>query len=619
MPLQKLLFKPGVNRETTRYAAEEGWFDCDKVRFRGGLPEKIGGWQPLSSYTFLGLCRSLHSWVTLSNQKLLGVGTNLKFYLEKGGLYYDITPERTPSGVSLTNPFATTSGSTTVTVTDANGGYINGDFVTFSGASAVGGLTLNGEFEITYLTGNTYTIESATAASSSATGGGSVTAKYQINVGPEIEVPLVGWGAGGWNQGTWGNGIETATDSLRIWSQSNFGEDLIFGPRNGAVYYWDASNADGLNGRAVVLSAISGASNTPTVQNFILVSDISQFVFCFGANTIGSAVQDPLLIRWSDQANAAQWTPGAANQAGDIKLSKGSQIVTALQSRQEVLVWTDAAMYALQYLGGALVWGSQLLGENISIASQNSAAYSDGVAYWMGRDSFYMYDGRVKNLRCDLKRYIFNDFNFDQIDQVFAGTNEGFDEIWWFYCSANSTTIDKYVIYNHALDVWYDGTLARSAWLDSGTRAHPVAATYSNNLVMHEDGVDDNVTGTNTAISSFITSAQFDIQDGNSFSFIRRILPDVTFDGSTADSPSVTMELLPLQSSGSGYNSPLSEGGSNSAAVTRSAIVPVEAFTDQVYTRVRGRQLSIKIESGDVGVTWQLGAPRLDIRPDGRR
>ena len=619
MPLQKLLFKPGVNRETTRYAAEEGWFDCDKVRFRGGLPEKIGGWQPLSSYTFLGLCRSLHSWVTLSNQKLLGVGTNLKFYLEKGGLYYDITPERTPSGVSLTNPFATTSGSTTVTVTDANGGYINGDFVTFSGASAVGGLTLNGEFQITYLTGNTYTIESATAASSSATGGGSVTAKYQINVGPEIEVPLVGWGAGGWNQGTWGNGIETATDSLRIWSQSNFGEDLIFGPRNGAVYYWDASNADGLNGRAVVLSAISGASNTPTVQNFILVSDISQFVFCFGANTIGSAVQDPLLIRWSDQANAAQWTPGATNQAGDIKLSKGSQIVTALQSRQEVLVWTDAAMYALQYLGGALVWGSQLLGENISIASQNSAAYSDGVAYWMGRDSFYMYDGRVKNLRCDLKRYIFNDFNFDQIDQVFAGTNEGFDEIWWFYCSANSTTIDKYVIYNHALDVWYDGTLARSAWLDSGTRAHPVAATYSNNLVMHEDGVDDNVTGTNTAISSFITSAQFDIQDGNSFSFIRRILPDVTFDGSTADSPSLTMELLPLQSSGSGYNSPLSEGGSNSAAVTRSAIVPVEAFTDQVYTRVRGRQLSIKIESGDVGVTWQLGAPRLDIRPDGRR
>ena len=619
MPLQKLLFKPGVNRETTRYAAEEGWFDCDKVRFRGGLPEKIGGWQPLSIYTFLGLCRSLHSWVTLSNQKLLGVGTNLKFYLEKGGLYYDITPERTPSGVSLTNPFATTSGSTTVTITDANGGYVNGDFVTFSGASAVGGLTLNGEFQITYLTGNTYTIESATAASSSATGGGSVTAKYQINVGPEIEVPLVGWGAGGWSQGTWGNGIETATDSLRLWSQSNFGEDLIFGPRNGSVYYWDASNADGLNGRAVELSALSGASNTPTVQNFILVSDISQFVFCFGANTIGSAVQDPLLIRWSDQANAVQWTPGATNQAGDIKLSKGSQIVTALQSRQEVLVWTDAAMYALQYLGGALVWGSQLLGENISIASQNSAAYSDGVAYWMGRDSFYMYDGRVKNLRCDLKRFVFNDFNFDQVDQVFAGTNEGFDEVWWFYCSANSTTIDKYVVYNHVLDVWYNGTLARSAWLDSGTRAHPVAATYSNNLVTHENGVDDNVTGTNIAISSFITSAQFDIQDGNSFSFIRRILPDVTFDGSTVDSPSLTMELLPLQSSGSGFNSPLSEGGSNSAAVTRSAIVPVEAFTDQVYTRVRGRQLSIKIESGDVGVTWQLGAPRLDIRPDGRR
>jgi hypothetical protein len=313
------------------------------------------------------------------------------------------------------------------------------------------------------------------------------------------------------------------------------------------------------------------------------------------------------------------WTPTATNQAGDLKLSKGSKIVTALQSRQEILVWTDTAMYSLQYLAGTLVWGSQLLGENISIASQNSTAYSDGIAYWMGRDSFYMYDGRVKNLRCDLKRYVFNDFNSTQAEQVFAGTNEGFDEIWWFYCSADSSTVDRYVVYNHVLDVWYFGTLARSAWLDSGTRDYPIAATYSNNIVTHEDGVDDNVDGTNTALTSYITSAQFDIQDGNSFSFIRRILPDVTFDGSTATNPSLTMELLPLQSSGSGYNTPRSQGGVNGAAVARSAVVPVEEFTDQIYTRVRGRQLSIKLESGDVGVTWQLGAPRLDIRPDGRR
>ena len=544
------------------------------------------------------------------------VGTNLKFYIEKGGTYYDITPERTPSGVALTNPFTTVDGSTTVTVTDAAGGYGNGDFVTFSGASAVGGLTLNGEFQITYLTGNTYTIESSTAASSAATGGGSVTAIYQINVGPEVEVPLVGWGAGGWNQGTWGNGIES-TDSLRLWSQSNFGEDLIFGPRGEPVYYWDASS--GLTARAVELSTIAGASDAPTVQNFILVSDISRFVFCFGTNTLGTATQDPMLVRWSDQENPLNWTPSATNQAGDIKLSNGSQIITALQSRQEVLVWTDSAMYAMQYVGGTVVWGTQLLGTNLSIASPRAVAYSDGISYWMGRDSFYTYDGRVKTLNCDLKRYIFNDFNFEQIEQVFAATNEGFGEIWWFYCSANSTTIDKYVIYNHEQGIWYFGTMARSAWIDSGLREYPMAATYTNKLVNHEQGVDSNENGADVAIDAYITSAQFDIEDGDRFSFIRRIVPDVTFDGSTADSPSLVMELLPLQSSGSGYNSPLSEGGSSSASVARTAIVPIEAFTDQVYTRVRGRQLSIKIQSTDVGVTWQLGAPRIDIRPDGRR
>ena len=619
MPLRKLTLRPGVNKEVTRYVDEEGWADCDKVRFRAGYPEKIGGWQRISNQTFLGLCRSLHSWVTLSNQKLTGVGTNLKFYLEKGGLYYDVTPERTPSGVPLTNPFTSVSGSTTVTVTDANGGYINGDFVTFSGASAVGGLTLNGEFQITYSTGNTYTIESSSAASSSATGGGSVTAKYQINVGPEVEVPLVGWGAGAWNAGTWGNGEETSIDSLRLWSQSNFGEDLIFGSRNGAIFYWDASNADGLNGRAIALSALSGASNTPTIQNFILVSDVSQFVFCFGANTIGTSIQDPLLIRWSDQANAAQWTPGSTNQAGDIKLSQGSKIVTALQSRQEILVWTDAAMYGLQYLGGALVWGTQLIAANTSIISQNASAYSDGVTYWMGTDSFYMYDGRARNLPCDLKRHVFNDLNYEQVEQVFAGTNEGFDEVWWFYPSASSTTVDKYVVYNHAQGIWYFGSLARSAWLDTGIKQFPVAATYSNNLVTHEDGVDDNESGTNTAITAFITSGEFDIEDGDRFSFVRRVLPDITFNGSTADSPTATLELLPLQSSGSGYSSPASEGGSSSGSVVRSATVPVEKYTTQINTRVRGRQLSIKVQSEDLGVTWQLGAPRFDIRPDGRR
>ena len=616
MPLRKLVLRPGVNKEVTRYVDEEGWADCDKIRFRAGYPEKIGGWQRISSNTFLGVARALFNWVTLEVQKLLSVGTNLKFYIEKGGAYFDVTPERTPSGVSLTDPFETVSGSTTVTVTDANGGYINGDFVTFSGASAVGGLTLNGEFQITYSTGNTYTIQSSSAASSSATGGGSVTAKYQLNVGPEFAVPLVGWGAGGWSEGTWGNGARS-TDSLRLRSQSNFGEDLIFGPRGSSIYYWDATN--GLTTRAVELSSLAGASNTPTKQNFILVSDVSRFVFCFGANTLGTSTQDPMLIRWSDQENAVNWTPSATNQAGDLRLSQGSEIISALQARQEILVFTDSALYALQYVGGTIVWGSQLLSTNLSIASQNAAVFSDGVTYWMDLDSFYLYDGSVKNLPCTVKRHVFSDINQEQIEQVFAGSNEGFNEIWWFYCSGTSTTVDKYVIYNYEQNIWYFGSLARSAWVDTGIRQFPVAATYSNNLVTHEDGLDNNEGSSGTAITAFITSGEFDIDDGDKFSFIRRLLPDITFEGSTAESPAATFELLPLQSSGSGRNDPLSEGGSSSGTVTRSATVPVEKYTTQVNTRVRGRQLSIKVQSDSLGVKWQLGAPRIDIRADGRR
>jgi len=616
MTLKKLIFKPGVDRENTRYTSEGGWYDCDKVRFRAGMPEKIGGWQPVSGSTFLGLARSLFGWVTLEGNKLLGVGTNLKYYIERGGDYFDITPERTPSGVSLTDPFTTVSGSTTVTVTDANGGYINGDFVTFSGASAVGGLTLNGEFQITYSTGNTYTIESSSAASSSATGGGSVTAKYQINVGLEIAQPLVGWGAGTWGQGTWGTG-GTSTDAFRSYSESNFGEDLVFGPHGGSVYYWD--NTNGLTTRAVALSAISGSSNAPTVQNFVLVSDVNRFVFCLGANPLGSASQDPMLIRWSDQESHINWTPSATNQAGDLRLSKGSEIVSGLQARQEVLIWTDSALYSLQYVGAPIVWGSTLLADNVSIISRKSAVYANGVTYWMGEGKFYKYDGRVQTLNCSLKKYIFRDLNKEQQLQVFAGLNEGFDEVWWFYCSGSSTTIDKYVIYNYAQDIWYFGSLARTAWVDSPIRDFPMAATYSKNVVTHENGLNDNLTGVSSAIEAFIASAQFDLDDGHKFAFVYRVVPDVSFDGSTAESPSVTMSLLPLQSSGSGYNSPLSEGGSNTASVTRTVSSPVEVFTDQIYTRVRGRQMAFEIRSTSEDVTWQLGSPRIDMRPDGRR
>jgi hypothetical protein len=615
MPLKKLLLKAGVNRENTRYTSEGGWYECDKIRFRQGTPEKIGGWQRISSTTFQGVCRSLWNWVTLGSQNLIGVGTNLKFYLENGGAYNDITPLR--ATVVLTDPFETTSGSPIVTVTDASGGYADGDFVTFSGASAVGGLTLNDEYQITLtIVANEYTIDAGANASSSATGGGTVTAAYQINVGTAFAIPLVGWGASSWGSGTWGVG-SVSTNSIRLWSQSNFGEDLIFGPRGGAIYYWDATS--GLTSRAVELSTLAGASNVPTDQNFIEISDINRFVFAFGANEFASATVNPMLVRWSDQGNALNWTPSATTQAGFLTLSRGSKLVTAKQSRQEVLVWTDSALYSMQYVGAPVVWAAQLVGENISIAGQNAVAYANGVAYWMGKDKFYKYDGRTTPLRCDLRQFIFNDFNAQQYDQVVAGTNESYHEIWWFYCSTDQTTSDRYVVYNYMEDVWYYGTMSRSAWLDSGLRDHPLGATYSSNLVNHEQGVDDNENATTLPIHAYVASAEFDLDDGHQFAFIWRILPDIRFDGSTSGSPSATMTLLPLANSGSGYSDPASVGGNNAQAVTRTAVLPVEQFTGQIYTRVRGRQLAMKVESTGLGVTWQLGAPRLDMRPDGRR
>ena len=700
MPLIKIQLRPGVDKETTRYTAEGGWFDSDKVRFRSGQPEKIGGWQRISGTSFLGICRSLWNWVTLGGQNLLGVGTNLKFYIENGGAYNDITPFR--DQVTLTNPFETFAGSPIVEVTDANGGFIDGDFVTFYEGTAVGGLTIVGTYQLSSSGGNIYTIDVGTPASSDDTGGGTVYALYQINTGPAFAVPLVGWGASSWGSGTWGIG-DSSTDSLRLWSQSNFGEDLVFGPRGGGVYYWDATggftastfsatvnnptlittSAAYPNGtpvrfapdvgatiptgiepgklyyvrnstgttfnisatptgaliavtvagvgvsrvlpNAYLLRDFGGASDVPLMQNFILVSDTSRFLFCFGCNDYGETIIDPMLIRWSDQENAINWTPSPTNQAGSLRLSTGSRIVVAAQSRQEILVWTDSALYSLQFVGAPIVWSSQLVGENISIAGQNATAYSNGVSYWMGKDKFYMYDGRAQTLPCTLRRYVFDDFNEAQYEQVVAGTSEGFHEVWWFYCSKNSNDIDRYVIYNYQEQIWYHGNLGRTAWLDSGLRNQPIAATYVNNLVDHEIGCDNLETAVPAPIPAQITSAEFDLEDGDKFMFIWRVLPDITFVTSTAQNPEATMYLLPLSNSGSGYlvnpnpNDNHSVGGTSSAAITRTAVVPVEKFTGQVYTRVRGRQLAIKVESTDLGVNWQLGLPRLDARPDGRR
>jgi hypothetical protein len=619
MPLSKLLFKPGVNRENTRYTTEGGWYDCDKVRFRQGNPEKIGGWTRFSSFFFLGVCRSLWNWITLGGANLLGVGTNLKFYINLGGQYYDITPIRASSTIN-NNPFVATLGSSVITVTDTAHGCLTGDFVTFSGAVGLGGNitagVLNAEYQVTVLSVNSYTITvsavaNATDVSGSPGGGASVVAAYQLNTGPDIQIPLTGWGAGGWGAGPWGTGTADPIP-LQLWNQFNFGEDLIFGPRGGGVYYWDASA--GTSTRGVNLT-VSGDADTPLFQNKIVVSDASRFTLVFGTNDYGASTIDPMLIRWSDQEDPFTWAPAITNQAGSIRLSHGSEIITAIQTRQEIVTFTDQALYSLQYLGPPYVWGTQLLGDNISIAGPNAVALASGVIYWMGVDKFYVYDGRVQTLNCDLRRYVFSDFNQDQAVQVFAGTNEGFNEVWWFYCSAGSTVVDKYVIYNYLEKIWYYGTLGRTAWLDTGLQPYPIAATYINNIVNHEDGVDDNSTATPAPIVANISSSEFDIGDGHNFGFVWRVLPDLTFEGSaTSPAPQVTMTLQGLTNSGSGVTA-----SAGQSVVKGSNYVITEEFTGQIYTRVRGRQMIFKIDSTQVGTTWQLGAPRFDIRPDGRR
>ena len=715
--LKKIIFRPGVNRENTRYASETmgnpnsatnvagGWYESEKVRFRSGSPEKIGGWARISSTTFLGVCRSLWNWITLGSLNLIGVGTNLKFYIEQGGVYNDVTPIRASSTIN-NNPFALTA-STTVTVTDTSHGAITGDFVTFSGAVDIGSgstnvtaAVLNLEFQITVLTANTYTITlsvtpNAAAIAGSPGGGASVVAAYQISVGPEFQVPLVGWGAGGWGLGTWGNGV-TSTIALRIWSQNNFGEDLVFNPRGGGLYYWDATN--GVTTRAVLVSSLGGdvtftdssstglptvvtatitftageglqfaggtlptgisaattyyvtavvglsfglldssgsaistsstgtdvyislIENVPSVVNYSFVSDASRFVFAFGCNDYGSNVLNPMLVRWSNQESVTEWLPASTNQAGSVQFSHGSQIVSAIQARQEIVVFTDSSVYSLQYVGAPVVWSSQLLGDNVSIYGPNAVALGSGTVYWMGVDKFYKYDGRIQTLRCDLRQYIFSDINKSQNLQVFASTSEGFNEVWWFYCSAGSYTVDRYVIYNYAEDIWYYGLMGRTAWLDSGLRDYPLAATYAYNLVNHEEGVDDNITGTPVAIAALISSSEFDIDDGHNFGFIWRVLPDMTFRDSDGDlTPQATMTLIPMQNSGSGANNPRSTAGTSNATIQRIATAPIEEFTGQVYIRVRGRQLIFQMESNRLGTQWQLGAPRIDIKTDGRR
>ncbi len=657
MPLQQLRLRPGVNREGTSLAQEGTWFEMDKVRFRSGYPEKIGGWVkdnggyynngvslPPTTGSYWGVARSLFNWITLAGFNLLGVGTNLKYYIQQtaGGNFYDVTPIR-DTNTGITNAFTTTNASTTVVVNDPGHGGKTGDFVTISGVSgAVNGIpasALNKEFRITYLSANTYSIEVSSPATSTGTAG-TANFEYQIETGGEIYTVGVGWGAGGWGGSTtgypstgWGSPAPAGVGigvQLRLWSQDNFGDYLVMNPRGGPIYLWVPAGSPSTYYRAQVLSSTNTNtqdsqqywltdSSCPTVANIVATSDTSRFVIAFGCNDYGSATLDPLLVRWSDQEDYKVWAPAATNQAGSFRLGVGSSIVAELQSRQEILIWTDAALYSMQYLGPPYVWGFNILADNISIAAPNSVATAANITYWMGRDKFYMYSGRVETLYCPLRQYIFGDINLEQAYQFFASTNEAFNEVWFFYCSANSTTIDRYVIYNHLEKIWSYGNLARTAWLDTGIREFPTAAGYGGQIVYHEDGVDDGTTNPPRPISSYIQSADFNIGDGHNYGFAWRMIPDITFDGSYVNNPSVTFTLRPRQNPGANY------GTADTPAVTSvqnyqaQRNYTVQQFTQIVYTRIRGRQMAFRVSSDGLGVQWQLGVPSIDVRPDGRR
>ena len=849
MPFNKVQFNPGINREVTKYTNEAGWYDCNRIRFREGYPEQIGGWQALGKNTFTGVCRSLHQWVTLNFVRYTGLGTNVKFMVETGTNYYDITPLRTT--VSLTGKMYTVSGQPFIRIVDAAGGFTLGSYVTVTDASAIGGITLTGEqviadvdssftdatcdttsgdatvthdanariypglpvsgtgipagayvsslnsstsFELsaaatatntnTTLTFDGTKVFKVTTANADATtnnGGGTFSLAYQINVGPDFQIPTRGWNSLPWNGGVY-NGDSDGSEAIRIWNQANYGEDLIIGPRGGELYYWDSSAGTGTraiplknvtngaaipasfqqtgcgylsgskgvthpeNANIVVGATVSGANipagatvagiesptvfrlsaattglgsnqtlsfntdpisvtedsnslvvtdaslsrvykagqhvtisgataignlttdviNTrhkifsvdeaagtfttesigtvatstttgggnsvnlqyelsaevPVVQDNLLVSDASRFVFAFGCNAFGDATetQNPLLLRWSDQENAYDWRPRSTNQAGDLQLSQGTEIVAAIQSRQEILVFTDAALYSLQYVGAPVVWGSQLVGSNLSVASSKAVAYANGVAYWMGKGKFYKYDGVVQPLDCTVQEYVFSKLDIGQYEQVFAGSLEEFHEIWWFYVSTNNTTKiapDKYVVYNYLDGVWYFGELDRSAWFDSPINDYPLAATSQYTLVEHENGNND---GQNYAsvrpINSYITSGQFGIESGDSFTFIDKIIPDLSFIGSTSRG-TVTMSLLPSSAPGLDNNNPLSEGGTNAGEVDQT--YDLDEHTPLLYVRIRGRQLALKLSCNSAGTKWKLGTPRLNMRPDGRR
>ena len=640
MVLQKFQFKPGVNTDIPSYANEFGWEDGDKIRFRSGYPEKIGGWSKKGNNEFIGSVRALKNWQTLDLDKYLGVGSHLKYFIEVGDVFHDITPIRQTTAAGDVT-FAATNGSSTITVTDVSHDARENDFVTFSGASSLGGNitadVLNQEYQITKVNSNNeYEFNARTAntdisnyysggvvddtsarivagSSDTGNGGSSVVGAYQVQSGVDTAVFGNGWGAGTWNRGTWNSAatLTVLSELMRIWQHDTFGEDLVFNVRNGPIFYFDTSG--GLSQRAIFLSALSGASNTPTIAKQVIVSDVDRHVIAFGCNPIGVSTQDPLLIRFSSQEDPADWTPTSLNTAGDLRIGTGTQIVCAVQSRQEIVVFTDQSLHSMQFIGPPFTFGINMVSKNITIRGPNAAIAVADRIFWMGVDQFYMYQGQVNIVPCTVKEHVLNDVNEDQAEKIFATQNSGFGEIWWFYPSASSVNIDKYVVYNYEQNIWYFGTLSRTAFVDRGVSEYPIAAGPNGKLYFHEFGLDDQSGSSPAAINAFIQSSPIDLGDGETFSYVRKLIPDVTFRNSTNPSPQIDFTIDAYNYSGG------LQVSSDTANVIKTGSVPKEQYTEKIDLRVRGRSIAVKLESTQVGTTWRSGLNRFDIRPDGKR
>jgi hypothetical protein len=712
MPITKIEFKPGIHREGTQFAEGGHWYDCDKVRFRSGRPEKIGGWEKANETAMKGVCRVVMDWSLLSGKNCLAIGTNKKFYIEESGAIYDITPVRltdtaantitsgaagtnvhtyttsvahnaevgdfvTISGAanvdgicsdSYTNPFTTlAAGSPLVRVNTPAPHYAAvGDVVTFSGATGFDGILagafntsltiaevtsptsytvavatnatagfvngggsvtavylkrLNREFEILSTpTGTTFTFRTDTnCVTGGVTGGGAaVTARFQISIGFSINITGGGWGTGTWSRGTWSSALTSSVSgiSMRIWSVDNYGEDLIFCTRDGPLYYWDATS--GLSTRGVLLSSLGGASDVPTQTSIVRVTD-DRHVLAIGTTNRITTAFDPLLIRWSDQEDALNWTPGVTNTSGAQRIPMGSYVVAAITSRQETLIWTDHSLHSLQFTGPPFTFSLQTLAENVDIAGPNAAVNINNVTYWMGNNRFWVYSGRVQNLPCTVQRFVFDDLNLQQLPQVYATTNDGFTEVTWFYCSASSDKIDRYVTFNYEDSLWYYGTLERSAMLQCSGRSGAIYGTgggYDADdcfLYVHEVGYDDGETNPPSPIASYIESADFGIGDGDKLMFVDRIIPDLTFTRSTASDPAVDIEVQAKKFPGQAIQS------QDSRNVVKVVAASVDRFTNQVWARLRGREMRLKISSTGLGVSWILGATRMNVRPDGKQ